>query len=593
MPYFNGSFASFWFFYADFFHAVGFFIPDIDPVSINAADALQFKSATPHYASFGSIIRFVGSTMPDFWTNEKTDILGTNSEFIAYSAFSSYTSIKKITTFHTAKVKTEQIAHNPLKRILRKGDIDLEKDNPVVFDRLNKLNEAKNWDIKYGDGVFQVIPFSSDPAEITSSRSRLEASILGGNARMVWESNGSMLAYHSLIPSNMHFSARKLKINSHQFSALSLVYTQNKGIDKIKLLGDKGPLCYFQTPSGERVSFSPYVGQQSLIIGIGETRSGKTFLKNFIAAMMAKWNAQMSFVDIDPGSYPVANHFSGSSKIFELPDYSYNPFSDYLAGVNDHIFHEHMVNMLSLMSNEKLTSGEKEMIENSLSDLLSMPPKMHTMDYLLTLLPHNLSDKFSRFTTGLNSGFLSNDSHDLLSFINCFNLERVYEVESLSDLAYYTLLFQIVNNFKFKTPKNIPKYLFVDEAHTPLKVPAFQRMVDNLSRTGNKYLIGLSLFTQNAQELGDLPFWQSLRTACGTFIFVANPKMDKDVYQKTFDLSDYELDQIKKLTPRKEFYLIQREANISKRLEFNPSDYYLKNFTSVPTEIENQCEVSL
>lgn len=556
--------------------------PDIDMVSIANATCLRHKNATHIYSSIGSIIRFIGKTKPEFWTHKKSDIISLPGEFIIYTAFKPYSQLQKATTFHAAKVKTEQITHNPIKRIIRQGQIDLEKDNPVVYERLQKLNEARNWDISYGEGIFALIPFSKDPDMILPMRSKLDSSVLSSSGRMVWETHGLMTAYHSLMPTGIDYSARKLKINSHQYAALSLCYTQQSGLDEVKLLEKDRPLCYFQTPAKERFSFSPYVGQQSLIIGVGETRGGKTFLKNFISSMMMSWGAKASFLDIDEGSYPIATHFDGQSSIYDLPDYSYNPFDDYLPGVNENIFHEHILNLFNLIANSPLEVHEKEYIERSLSSLFKMPDKMHDMEHLISMLPAETQQKFDQFLNGINESFFSSAKTKRLSNINCFNLERVYELKSLSALSYYTLIFQIINDFKFRTPKHIPKYLWIDEAHTPLEVKAIQHMVDNISRTGNKYLIGLGLFTQNAYELGKLDFWPALRTACSTLLFVSNPDIDDDHYKNTFKLTDYELSEIKSLIPRKEFYLIQREANISKRLEFNPSPYYAHNFSSNP-----------
>lgn len=564
-------------------------IPDIETVTFSGIKALSFNSAKPVYLSSGSIIRFVGKTKPDFWTRKKSDLMAINGEYIAYAAFNGFSEFEKITAFHSARVKTEQVEYNPVKTMLRGGKIDLEKENPIAHQRLQKLNEAKNWDIQYGEGVFSIFPFSSSPDEIMKTRAKIESSVISGKARMVWETDGLMASYFALIPTNFDISARKLKINSHQFSALSLVYTQNTGLNKVEMLNDPNPLCYFHTKSGERIGFSPYVGQKSLLIGVGETRGGKTLWKNFRSTMMSRWGSKLSNLDIDEGSYPIAEHFKDESTIYELPEYSYDPFSDYLPGVNDTIFYEHMVNLCELIASNPLTADDKETIEFSLSQLLEMPEKMHSFDYFISMLPIGLRDNFSRFVSGIHNKFFSSSKgSSKMNRINCFNLEKVYELKSLSKLSYYTLLFQIINDFKFRTPKHIPKFIDIDECHSPLKVKEFRDMLDNISRTGNKYLIGAGLFTQDVLELSQLEFWPALRTACATMVFFASPNMDKKLYKKTFDLSDYEISEIKSLLPRKEFYLIQREANISKRLEFNPSPYFLKKFTSNPIEIFEQ-----
>jgi len=242
-----------------------------------------------------------------------------------------------------------------------------------------------------------------------------------------------------------------------------------------------------------------------------------------------------------------------------------------------------------MIGSEPLSADDKETIEFNLNQLLQMPEKMHTFEYFISMLPIDLRDNFSRFVSGVQSKFFSKAKNSSkINRINCFNLEKVYELKSLSDLSYYTLLFQIINDFKFRTPKHIPKYVNIDECHSPIKIKAVRDVIDNISRTGNKYMIGMSLFTQDVLELSKLEFWPALRTACATMIFVARPKLNEKLYKETLDLTDYEVSEIKSLIPRKELYLIQREANISKRLEFNPSPYYTEHFTSNPVEIFKQ-----
>ncbi|MGJ8663509.1 MAG: VirB4 family type IV secretion system protein [Marinicella sp.] len=572
--------------------------PEIFKVDIDNSSSLQFNGAKPVFVGAGSIIRFVGKTKPDFWTFSKVDILAIDGEFLAFTCFKPYTSLQRLTTFSTAKIKAEQVEYNPVKRLIESRNSnasgvvnDLQKSNPHLYKKLQQLNEAKEHEIVYGNGAFSIFPFSKRASALAEVKTKIETAVIAGSGRLVWESAGLMAAFHSIIPSNHNHCARFLKINTHQYGALSLCYTQNLGQKDIGVIGKDEPLLFLETETHERFAFSPYAGQQSLMLGIGSTRSGKTFMKNFIASMMLKWGGKVSFLDIDKGSYPVANHFDDQSAIFELPKYNYNPFDDWVKGVNDYMFIEHMVTLLDMVASEPFSNEEKLEIEIWSSRLLEMPAEKHTFTYLVNLLPKAIVAKIIRFVDGVNQHFFTSVSSSFAR-INCFNLEHVYQLKSLSEVAYYTLLNQVVTDFKHRTPAHLPKFLFVDEAHTPLKSKAFQDVVDNLSRTGNKYLIGLGFFTQDVAELGALDFWSSLRTAVATLLFTSNPEMDRDNYKTTFKLSEKELDHIEALAPRREVYLIQREAGISKRLTFSPSAYYLKNFTSNPVEIEqNQHEV--
>jgi type IV secretory pathway VirB4 component len=146
------------------------------------------------------------------------------------------------------------------------------------------------------------------------------------------------------------------------------------------------------------------------------------------------------------------------------------------------------------------------------------------------------------------------------------------------------LINQIITDFKYRCDIDRPKYLLIDEAHVPLQKKMFTNFLDLISRTGNKSLISFGLFSQSAYEFSNLEFWPALRTACSSFLFFPNSRLNKELYKATYDLTDKEIQTIRTLEPRKEFMLIQPEIGVSKVLRFNPDQMFLDNFTANPTD---------
>ena len=85
-------------------------------------------------------------------------------------------------------------------------------------------------------------------------------------------------------------------------------------------------------------------------------------------------------------------------------------------------------------------------------------------------------------------------------------------------------------------------------------------------------------------ELGNIENWEALRSAASTFIFTADPELNRDAYRSIFNMREGEMETIRGLIPKKEFYLIQRDLNISKKciLSVEPEQYVLS--TSSPAE---------
>ena len=91
----------------------------------------------------------------------------------------------------------------------------------------------------------------------------------------------------------------------------------------------------------------------------------------------------------------------------------------------------------------------------------------------------------------------------------------------------------------FENPKylNIPKQLDIDEAHHFLNMKENVQFLLESVRTWRKYRAGITLWSQGAPEFLSIPDWTVVRDAAGTFVFTATPKMDEELYQKTFGLS--------------------------------------------------------
>ena len=119
-----------------------------------------------------------------------------------------------------------------------------------------------------------------------------------------------------------------------------------------------------------------------------------------------------------------------------------------------------------------------------------------------------------------------------------------------------------------------------------LRTPYICEYIVRGVRTWGKWLAGIGLWTQGADEFAKIADWPVLRSAASTFFFMADPTMDRALYKSVFDLTDGECDEIKGLVPQREAFIIQREAGVSKKiiLEVEPEQYVIS--TSRPAEAE-------
>ena len=559
-------------------------VPAIKQVKCDNVNMLNFDTASPMFVSIASVNRFVGSVKPDFYSTTNNHILDANCDFLLFNSFFKFSSTIKSLVFKSAKIKEDQKHFSPLKLITgsKTGD-DFRNSNEDIKKKYEQLESAKNYEVDWGYGVFGVCCFSESPNNVLVARGLIDKCYTQADARISWESFGLLNSYHSMLPANHSVSSRKLVINSHQYSALSFLYDGSVGQTRIDNIGSDKSVCGFEGRDGVGFHFSPWVGKKGLIICDGDTRGGKTFAKNFITKHLLNLGCKVATLDIDKGSYPLITN-SNNTKLYELSSYNYNLFDDYVMDVNKTEFVSHTINLIKMLASSPLDEDELIKLESATMLACEKGDNFRKLSNFWKLLPFTVLNKCSRFMDGGQfDGFFGDQglgNYDL----TCFDFEKIYTIPELSNVAYYSLINQIITNFKYKTPINIPKYLMIDEAHVPLKKEMFANFIDLISRTGNKYLISFGLFSQSAYEYSRLDFWQALRTACSTFLFFPNSRLNDDLYRSTYGLTDTEIQTIKSLVPRKEFMIIQPEIGVSKVLRFNPDQLFLDNFTANPTD---------
>ena len=126
------------------------------------------------------------------------------------------------------------------------------------------------------------------------------------------------------------------------------------------------------------------------------------------------------------------------------------------------------------------------------------------------------------------------------------------------------------------------KILVVDEAWKFLRDPEIAGYLLEASKTWRKRNAALVLATQSAVDVSEGSNAQALLESMPTKIFLANPSMDAERYQRVFALAPSETDLIRKLQPKRELYLRRPEEAEILRLRVDPKSYWL--FTSSPAD---------
>jgi type IV secretion system protein TrbE len=107
----------------------------------------------------------------------------------------------------------------------------------------------------------------------------------------------------------------------------------------------------------------------------------------------------------------------------------------------------------------------------------------------------------------------------------------------------------------------------MDEAWLFLRNATIRDYIVQAQKTWRKHNGAMILATQSLKELQDSGLLPIVSESCPTKIFLANPEMDRKVYQEAFHLNDTELNLIGELVPPGQMLI--RKAQSSKKVRLN------------------------
>jgi len=579
---------------------------DVFPVKLDGKfDAVKLATSNPRYARIASIIRFNKRPLPGLmerrYDEAAVPITSVVGEYLICFRF------KALTDFEQAFMFTR-----------RKNELDRSSiDFPSVFGRggtqpdpnatgfkdtelqskYDELEEAKSLRVKWTSSECYVVAHSDSPKALQSTVRQLTQSMLSSGFNHTWESVHLMDAFTAIQPVGSKASLRKLTTNHNQNAVIAPLYKPPSGQKTVPGVPGHLPQMILTDHANRPFYYSPFVEGKGLVIGIGPTRSGKTFFKLAAAAHALKYNCRYVAVDIDAGSEPFAQSLDDSYifRPFGEGDGGFNVF-DGRSVSNEISFKEHVIGLINLMLevNDEpgarvLAEGDQAQIDAAIAACLGLPDEFKTFSHFATHLNVPLRNKLSRWLASNHGPYAELFDSQVSTPISdsryqVYNLANLKDTQHLLNVAYRELFFRIRSQFENQENRSTPKFLDIDECHAPLRDPHFQEFVVSGSRTWNKWGVSIGLWTQSPKELAAIENWTAVMSAASTFVFTADNKLDVDLYRETFGLNKGQCDAIRNLQPRKQVYIVQPEIGVSATVSLSTSPVLDAMFTSHPQE---------
>ena len=580
---------------------------DLRHVRAHRMDVLKIEDTDSQYLKIGAISRLGSPVREGLWGNGEDVPARLRGNYLLMQRFTPYSEFKRSMLFGAKQKELERGSIDPW-AVLQGNERSLYEKRatmkPAIAQKIEELGQAEALDEVWGTGHAFVAAFHHDPQQLRETVLSLDRATSNAGLSVVWEGVDMPYAYQTIQPGGQHKSMRDMVMNGTQSAAAALVYQSAIGQPTVEDLGGEEAQYVMESSDGRPFFYSSFIGGRAMLVGIGPIRSGKTFFKNTLATHFLKYGGVVRAVDIDPGTETLAQAFGEDGGIFRVTSdgsNGLNPFVNY-QGEGDVGFIVHMTELLLEMMRANddpqmrtLAHNEQDYLDGAIRKTLLLPDDMRTLDSLVAHMPMQLAQKFTRWTRGNDSAMAGryaplfaaqrDSAGGLDKRVAVYNLQAVRDDENAMRPLLLELFYRITRTFEDPRRRGIPKELHIDECHHALRIKAFAEYLVAKVRTWGKWGAGVQMWTQSPEELLRSESWAAVRSACSTFVFMADPKMDDNLYRETFPfLQPGECEAIRSLVPKRQAFVVQQELGVSKvvNLAVEPEQYVMN--TSHPRE---------
>jgi type IV secretion/conjugal transfer VirB4 family ATPase len=474
------------------------------------------------------------------------------------------------------------------------GDDDVLVDESKEA-QIHDLGEAlKEIEIKgnyFGNYSLSVVIYDEDLSRVEAACADFYKAFSIHDAQVYEEKYNLFNAYLATVPGNHAFNLRRLLILNTNYADYSMLFTLHSGHQRNAHL-DREYLAVLETNHRTPFYLNLHCKDTAHTVILGRTGAGKSFLGCFLLTNLQKYDPYTFIFDLGgsfenltrlfEGTYVKVGPHSSAFKInpFCLPNTK--PNLDFLALFVKVLADNH--------GGDRLSLEEDREIYGQIENLYSVEPELRTLGVLANTLPRSLSVKLQRWTAGGQFGFLFDNAEDTVSFsrFQCFDFQGMEQYPQILEPLLFYILHRANQVLTDRAITHIFKAFFIDEAWTFFRNPRIKGYIVEALKTWRKQNAAMILSTQSLDELRKSDIVDVIIETCATKIFLANPDMDRELYQNQFHLNNTEIDLIASLVPKRQFLIKNHEIAKVANLEVDRKSYWL--YTNDPFDNRKRAE---
>jgi type IV secretion/conjugal transfer VirB4 family ATPase len=430
----------------------------------------------------------------------------------------------------------------------------------------------------FGEFSLTVVIYDLDLAKVERACSDFYKVFSVSDATLYEERYNLLNAYLATVPGNYAFNLRKMLILNTNYADYSFLFTLHGGDPRNQHLNQEY-LAVLETNHKTPYYLNLHHRDVAHTMILGKTGAGKSFLLNFLITNLQKYVPYTFIFDLG-GSFESLTQLFGGAYVrigMNSPDFRINPFA--LPPTKQNLdFLALFVKVLAESNGaERLTASEDQDLYQQIENLYEIEPELRTLTVLANTLSRNLAGWLQKWTAGGQFGFLFDNAEDTITFsrFQCFDFQGMDHYPLVLEPLLFYILHRANEVIGDRAITHIFKAFFIDEAWVFFRNPAVKMYIVEALKTWRKQNAAMVLSTQSLDELRKSDILDVILESCPTKIFLANPDMDRELYQRQFHLNDNEVELISTLVPKRQMLIKNPDIAKVANLEVDPKSYWL------------------
>jgi type IV secretion system protein TrbE len=443
----------------------------------------------------------------------------------------------------------------------------------------------------FGHFSLTAVVYDRDEAKMNRACAEFSKVFSVTDAQLYEEKYNLLNAFLAAVPGNYAFNLRHLLITNANYADYSFLFTLHCGEPVNRHLRQEY-LAVLETTHQTPYFLNLHHRDVAHTIILGRTGSGKSFLLNFLITNLQKYDPLTFILDLGGSFESLTKLFKGSyAKLGVRSDeFTINPFALPPTKANLDFLFVFLKVLLEGSPQDQLGPEEERDLFQQIENLYAVDAHLRTLSVLANILPKHLANRLHKWTTAGQFGFLFDNVDDTITFskFQCFDFQAMREYPQLLEPLLFYLLHRANSLIANLETTQVFKAFLIDEAWIFFKNPSIKSYIVQALKTWRKHNAAMILSTQSLDELRKSDILDVVVESCPTKIFLANPDMDRELYQGQFHLNETEIELVSTLRPKQQLLIKTPDYAKVANLNVDPKSYWL--YTNDPFDNQKRRE---